>query len=171
MVKSDILCLPSGFIKRSKLGNPLMSWGISIGIHHRYPLVIKHGWLEHPRTEWRLIAGKITDFKGPSYKSIIILAINLHSVQEFSSHPCLMKPEGIFQHVRHVASLRSERFLQAFELPNGPGGLDNSPDLDSLEDTSGPPDVFGAVFGDDFGRIPSGFIKHGWKIPELNGSF
>ena len=86
VVKSYILCLPSCFIKRGKLGNPLVSWGISIGIHHRYPLVIKHGWLEHPRTEWRFIAGKITDFKGPGYKSIILLAINLHSVQEFSSH-------------------------------------------------------------------------------------
>ena len=27
--------------------------------------VIKHGVLENPRTEWRFVAGKITDFYGP----------------------------------------------------------------------------------------------------------
>ena len=30
-----------------------------------YPLVIKHGWLENPRTEWRFIRRKITDFYIP----------------------------------------------------------------------------------------------------------
>ena len=25
-----------------------------------YPLVIRHGWLEHPRSEWRFLARKIT---------------------------------------------------------------------------------------------------------------
>ena len=39
--------------------------------------VIKHGWLANPRTEWRFLARKITDFCGP-----------------FSSTPCLRTLEG-----------------------------------------------------------------------------
>ena len=40
--------------------------------HIGYPLVMKHGWLENPRKEWRFLARKLTDFHGP-----------------FSSAPCL----------------------------------------------------------------------------------
>ena len=41
--------------------------------HFVYPLVIKHGLLENPRTEWRFLARKITELNGP-----------------FSSTPCLI---------------------------------------------------------------------------------
>ena len=44
-------------------------WGHAIGVlgGSDDPLLIKAGWKinEHPRTEWRCIARKITDFYGP----------------------------------------------------------------------------------------------------------
>ena len=45
------------------------------------PQVIKHGWLENPRAEWRFLARKITDFYSP-----------------FSSTPCWMNREGSSTH-------------------------------------------------------------------------
>ena len=49
--------------------------------YNNYHLVIKHGWLENPRTEWRFLARKITDFYSP-----------------FSSTPCWMNREGSSTH-------------------------------------------------------------------------
>ena len=46
-----------------------------------YPPVIKHGVLEN----------------GP-FSSVMFLARNLHLVRGFSSQPCLLTPEGKYQH-------------------------------------------------------------------------
>ena len=36
--------------------------------HGKYPLGIKHGWLENLRTEWTFIARRITDLYGPFFQ-------------------------------------------------------------------------------------------------------
>ena len=57
-------------------GNPVLLSNL------RYPEVpsgvIKHGWLENPRTQWSFLARNLTDFYGP-----------------LSSTSCLMTTEGI----------------------------------------------------------------------------
>ena len=56
-----------------KQGNQPLSKSVANDKRTYLPLLVKHGWLENPRAEWRFVAGKITDFNGP-----------------FSSRPCLI---------------------------------------------------------------------------------
>ena len=59
-----------------------ISYEFSISTLPGDPLVVKHGWLQNPRAEWRFIARNIIYFYGP-----------------FSSEPCLMTPEGVLYDV------------------------------------------------------------------------
>ena len=47
------------------MGFSPVTWFGSEGSTSIPPLIIQHGWLENPRTEWKFLERKITDFYGP----------------------------------------------------------------------------------------------------------
>ena len=49
----------------------------SVGFTWIYPLVIKHGWLENPQTEWRFLARKIID-KWSIFNCYVCLPEGIH---------------------------------------------------------------------------------------------